>query len=266
MNLINDYIEGWRYYNHALIPTCAPDEKPLIESLNSNIWFHGKKPLFARWTYDFDCKKETNFWYLIKDTPFDINELTSHYRNQIKKGFKYFDFKKIDPKEYEDSLIEVQKEAFKGYEKSAIIKYDDRSYDDCDYFGVFYKDTNELCGYIITYVKNRCIQFDQMRTDPNYEKLGISEAMVYGLLEYYKNDLKNGMYINDGTRSVLHETKFQDYLIKKYHFRKAYCKLNIKYNPIFKIAVYLLYPFRRIIRNNKIKAILLMQEISISDK
>ena len=32
-------IEGWKYYNHALIPTCAPHETPNLEALqNPAIW------------------------------------------------------------------------------------------------------------------------------------------------------------------------------------------------------------------------------------
>lgn len=266
MNLINDYVEGWRYYNHALIPTCSPDKQPNFNSINNNIWFCDRKPLFIRWTDNFDCKFETNFWYVIKDEPFDINELTSHYRNQIKKGVKNFDFKKINPQEYSNDIIKVQERAFRAYGKESNEIVDKNIYDNCEYFGVFNKETSELCGYTTIYKTGKCIHFNQMVTNPIFEKNGISEALVYGLLQHFDEDLRNDMYINDGTRNILHNTNFQNYLIKKFHFRKAYCKLNIRYSPVIKVFVYLLYPFRKIIRNNKIKATLLMQEIVNIDK
>ena len=32
-------IEGWKYYNHAAIPTCAPHEKPDISVIeNGLVW------------------------------------------------------------------------------------------------------------------------------------------------------------------------------------------------------------------------------------
>lgn len=31
-------IDGWRYYNHALIPTCAPHETPNIEALKDLLY------------------------------------------------------------------------------------------------------------------------------------------------------------------------------------------------------------------------------------
>lgn len=32
-------IEGWRYYNHAVIPTCAPHEQPNLKPLkDGSVW------------------------------------------------------------------------------------------------------------------------------------------------------------------------------------------------------------------------------------
>lgn len=47
------------------------------------------KPYLARWTSSFDCGHETNWWYVIKDTPFDINELKKKRRYEIRKGNNY---------------------------------------------------------------------------------------------------------------------------------------------------------------------------------
>ena len=33
----------------------------------------GGVPLLIRWTTNFDCEEKTEWWYCIKDTPFDIN-------------------------------------------------------------------------------------------------------------------------------------------------------------------------------------------------
>ena len=35
-------IDGWRYYNHAAIPTCAPHEEPELTPIkNGSIWKMG---------------------------------------------------------------------------------------------------------------------------------------------------------------------------------------------------------------------------------
>ncbi len=64
---------SWKYYKHAMIPDCAPHE--IVDTTpieDGSIWSslgENYKPFFARWTSDFDCNHETNWWYCIKDTP-----------------------------------------------------------------------------------------------------------------------------------------------------------------------------------------------------
>ncbi len=83
-------ISGWRYYyNHAAILTTAPHVKVDVHPLvDKTIWKMDSNPYFARWTTDFDCGYETEWWYCIKDTPFDISKLNSKKRYEINKGKK----------------------------------------------------------------------------------------------------------------------------------------------------------------------------------
>ena len=67
-------MKKWKYYNHAMIPMAAPHEEIDVEP-NKKFWKDNKKALFARWTSEFDCGYETNWWYVIKDEPFDITTL-----------------------------------------------------------------------------------------------------------------------------------------------------------------------------------------------
>jgi len=67
---------------------------------------------------------------------------------------------------------------------------------------------------------------------------------------YYLNE-KNFLYVSDGARSISHQTNIQDFLIEKFKFRKAYCKLNVIYKKDIEILVNTLYPFRELIYKNK---------------
>ena len=49
----------------------------------------------VRNSYNFDCKEETSFWYVIKDTFGGMEELSSKMRNQIKKCFKTMKIEKV---------------------------------------------------------------------------------------------------------------------------------------------------------------------------
>ena len=100
-------IDGWRYYNHALISTCEPHEECYLPKKKIDFGEIGGYALFARWTSEFDCGKETSWWYVIKDTPFDISKLKAKRRYEINKGKKNFEVKRIRALDYSEQLFEV---------------------------------------------------------------------------------------------------------------------------------------------------------------
>ena len=272
-------IQGWKYYNHAAVPTTSPHESPdIIPVENGSIWkIEGGTPLLARWTEDFDCGCETNWWYVIKDTPFDISELKAKRRYEINKGIKNFDVVKIDPLKYKEELYAVQVDAFSAYPEKyrpnvdkSLFTESINEWDSLIIFGAFHRDLGEMCGYaMITPKGDGHMNFSVLKTKPAYEKDAVNAALVNGVLEYLNGFLENGGYLCDGTRSINHETAFQDYLEKYFSFRKAYCKLCIAYNPKIKWLMKLLFPFRRILLKldgigifHLLNSVLLMDELS----
>lgn len=83
-------LKDWRYYNHALLPKCAPHETvdtTLIE--NDAIWGDTEENvLFARWTSDFDCPYLMDWWWCITDKPLDLSKLKAKRRYEHKKPEK----------------------------------------------------------------------------------------------------------------------------------------------------------------------------------
>ena len=69
-------VQGWKYYNHAMIPTTAPHEPANLEALkNGSLWKENPKAIMARWTTDWDCGYQTQWWYCIRDGKVNIEEL-----------------------------------------------------------------------------------------------------------------------------------------------------------------------------------------------
>ena len=244
-------VEGWRYYNHAAIPTTPPHEDPDITPvLDGKVWDKGV--YLARWTTNFDCKEQTNWWHVIKDTPYDTTDLKAKRRYEINRGKKFFDVVQINPQQYKEELYEVQIQAFAAYPKKYRPTTDRASFmasinkwSTYYVFGVFDRESNELCGYAALYKKNeKCVDFRVLKTKPIHEKRSVNAALVDGVMNFFNDFLSNGGYITDGERSISHETAFQDYLEKYFGFRKAYCNLHIEYNPRYSWVVKLLYRFR----------------------
>lgn len=252
-------VDGWKYYNHAAIPTTAPHEQPnLAPVMDGSIWKMNGKPLLAQWVSDWDCKEETSWWYIIKDTPFDISAINRKRRYEINKGVKNFDVKKIQPAKYIEELSKVQEAALQSYSQNA--EFDRaafvRSVESWNkqvclgnfiFYGAFSKESGELAAFSFFIKNGKCYDFAVQKANPAFEKLNVNAAIINGMLEDCKEDLANGYYLCDGSRSINHETKFQDYLEKNFEFRKAYCRLNLRMIFPINVAVILLYPFRKFV-------------------
>lgn len=267
-------IKGWKYYNHAVIPSTPPHEVvDMTDVNNGDIWkIDGGFPLFVRWTSDFDCEDETSWWYVIKDTPFDISGLKAKRRYEINKGKRNYNVKKINPVDYIDELYKITVSAYSQWPEkyrprvdASTFKKEVRKWNQI-VFGGFDLENDSLNGYALLSETEHYAEFQVLRVKPEAERRGLNAAMVAGILESYNDRLGKDFYINDGSRTIRHETAFQDYLEKYFGFRKAYCKLNIKYRFPFGLGVKFLYPFRNKINKDSrwgslVSGVLQMEEI-----
>lgn len=270
--------EGWKYYNHIVLPVGAPYEEVNLDIIKSGeAWkIHSGKTLLARWVTDFDCGYETNWWFEIKDEPFDISALKSKRRYNITLGNRNFDVKVINPCEYKEELFNVQVAAYAGYpakyrpkvHKESFFRQID-AWDEYVVFAAFYRETEELVGYAcMKDVSEVFLSLEILKSNPDFERLCINAAIINKILIHYDEFLRKGGIISQGERNVNHETNFQEYLERLFCFRKAYCKLNVQYNPKIKWIIKMLYPFRNVLRKyddisilHKVNAILRMEEI-----
>ena len=266
-------VEGWKYYNHAMIPTTAPHETPNMHPIeNGDIWkVGGCTPLFARWTTDWDCGYETGFWACILDRPFNIEEIKAKRRYEINKGNRCF-YTAVADKDKVGEMYDAYVESLKGYtehhvptEKKEFIKNWTQIMGEpgVSIIGVFDKETDKMCGFAHCIDHGKYIPISSFKTMVSEEKNNVNFALMYGVCEFYKDALANGSYLCDGWRNVLHDTAFQDWLEKYFQFRKAYCVLHMKYHPGLKPAICVLYPFRyKLKKFRKIYSVLSMEEYS----
>lgn len=236
----------------------------------------GGTPLFARWTEDFDCNEETEFWYTILDHPFDISQVKSKHRYYIKQGMKNFDVRRLNREEFEENrnrILEILNnvrvddyhlEAAKDISIPASNEF---------YLGAFEKDTDYMVGWALITEYEGYASFTSLKALPEYEKKSINAAIVYALVELYKDRFGKNFYISNGTRTINHPTQFNAYLRRMFEFRKAYCRLRIRYRWFVKPLIIVLYCFRTKIEDkgeqskgliHQIAAVLRMEEIARS--
>ncbi|MCI8748638.1 hypothetical protein EBB54_15495 [Schaedlerella arabinosiphila] len=251
---MGDGMIGWEYYNHAAIPTCAPHEIPNLKLIeNGSIWkIRGGIPLLARWTTEWDCGYETNWWYVIKDNPFQMEDVKSKIRTQIRKGIKNFQCEEIRAKEYAEEIYQVLIKANSSYEKQFVKNYNKEKTiksiagwpDEIRVWGAFNAE-KQLCAYTSVADKDTFFKIISHKSSPESERYQVNLAILFKVLQDLNSEIGKGKYICNGERTINHKTNFNEYFEKYFHFRKSYCKLNLRYRKGIGIIVSILYPVRK---------------------
>lgn len=249
-------IKGWKYYNHAAIPTTAPHEEVNLEVIkDKTIWKMDGKPLFARWISNWDCQEQTNWWYIICDAPYTFDNLSKKTKKNIRRALDKCEVKRIEPIEYACDLWRVFQEAASRYSNYEMIEREDfmamlnSIKPNAEYWGGFDRETNRLIGYKVCTVFEDWVDFTVSKYSTDFLRLRVSDALNNVVLEYYLNE-QGKKYVSNGSRSVLHETNVQEYYQEHFNFRKAFCRLNITYRKGFGLIVKTFFPFRKIIKNS----------------
>jgi hypothetical protein len=265
----------WKYYVYrgAWRFSGPPHEEQKLDKEScSNLLSMGG--LLVRNTYDFDCQEKTSFWYVIQDTFNGLEDFSSNERNKIRRAEKVLVFKRIGIDLLKSEGWKILKATFEDYavsdramDETVFLNY--LSYcekQDFDYWGIF--DQDQLIGFCTVWLwqPDSC-EYGLIGILPEYKHNNTYPyyGLFYKMNEYYLGE-KKYRYVADGARSITEHSHIQDFLIQNFKFRKAYCQLAVYYKWWMKIAVNMLYPFRKIITLPRIKAILNMEAMQRGEK
>ena len=260
----------YRLYKNTWIFLEESEEKRLsTEEANALL---KKRGLMVRNTYDFDTKAETSFWFIIKDNLEDISELSFSTRRNIRRALRFYNIKKINVNEFSEKALPIINSAQKSYKvKSKVTSKKEfeaeveqyKEDNNKDFWIVERKIDNEAVAIAVNTIKKDSCEYDTMRCTP--EALHDNTFPYYGLIyemnNYYLGE-KKLRYVNDGSRSITKHSSIQEFLIHKFRFRKAYCKVKIHYKLWLSVVIKVLFPFRNIIPIKNIRGILTMEEYS----
>ena len=261
------YRQAWRFDG-------APHEE---HQLHEEEWKALLKQggLMVRNTYDFDCQGETCFWYVIKDQFEGMEGLSSRVRNKVRHAQQYFDYQLISFKMMQEKAYPILAETYADYavhDKNMNHEVFKHYLNHCkerhfDYWGIFEKESQQLVGFCTVRVWNRCCEYEVTGIVSKYKKGGYYP--YYGLYQhlnqYYLED-QHFNYVSDSARTITEHSNIQEFLIENFDFRKAYCQLAVYYQWWMKLAVKVLYPFRKIIPLKPVKAVLNMEAMQRGEK
>ncbi len=253
------YRHAWRY---NLAPDCEPElsDSQCKTLLKKGGWM-------VRNTFDFDCMEKTNFWYIIKDSFDGMEELSSNVRRKVRKALRNYDYKPINNFVLRAEGYPIIAEAFYDYKvkdrkMNSDIFFDYLDYcfnEPFDYWGIFTKENQQLVGFCTVHVWEESCEYGvsavltESKRNGTYPFYGLYHYMN----EYYLGE-KKFKYVSDGSRSITEHSNIQPFLEHNFKFRKAYCKLKVRYKWWFGAIVRVLYPFRNLITNRNVRAVLKM--------
>jgi hypothetical protein len=260
------YRKAWRFEG-------APHREPKLEKKE---WQSLLKQggLLVRNTYNFDQSAESSFWYIIQDSFNGLDGFSSNERNKIRRSNKTLSFKRISIDLLKSEGWNILKATYEDYtvsdramNETVFLDYlTECEKQDFDYWGIF--DQDRLIGFctVWLWLPDNC-EYGLIGILPEYKHNNTYPyyGLFYNMNAYYLGE-KRFRYVADGARSITEHSHIQDFLIQNFNFRNAYCQLAIHYCWWMKIAVKMLYPFRKIITLPRIRAILNMEAMQRGEK
>ena len=216
--------------------------------------------ILVRNTYDWDCNV-SSFWYVIKDTYGGLEELSSKVRNQVRKSLRTYDVRKVSGDEMFADCFDLFNYSRERFQDKKLLISREQWRKRCgtkgaEFWVAYDKETHLPQAFAINYLHDTFCDYSSMGVNPRAPK---SSYPMYGLIQemnrYYLEELKL-QYVCDGARSITEHSNIQPFLEDKFKFRKAYCQLQIFYKPWFGLAIKILFPFRKWVKNKKVAAIL----------
>ena len=261
-----------RYYRYrnAWLFEGAPHNETLLDRTEQKAVLK-QGGLLIRNTYDFDCPEQTTFWNVIKDHFEGLEGLTANTKSRVNKALEGLEIKLTDFSLFEQQGYDILKATYEDYavsdhrmDRAYFTEYLARCQGrDYDCWGIFDKSTGKMVGFQTIWLWGDSCQLDLIGVLPEYKRNQTFPyyGLFYTVSQYYLQE-KGLRYITDGTRSITEHSNIQSFLEEKFHFRKSYCHLAIHYQWWMKIAVKMLYPFRKIITGSRVKAILNMESMT----
>lgn len=237
----------WRLYQDALVPAPAC---PVFLDLSAGE-AGGLLRESGAWFLRFASgpqKEATEWWYTVCDS-YDPQRLSSNTRSKINRSDHSCEVVPVEARWLSMHGYECYSSAFGRYRNAkpvSSVDYHDmiiRTIDGpFEYWAVFV-DGN-LAGYCQCIVDADHVVTNVFKFHPAFLKKYSSYALITSLIRHYLLD--KGLPLSNGSRSVAHDTSFQEFLMKL-GFEKLFCSLNIAYQPWLGAAVNALYPARKLI-------------------
>lgn len=228
--------------------------------------------LWVAWTGGFDPEASPDRWYAVicrKFCPKD--EMPAKRRYEVNKSLRSCEVKRVDADEIARHGYEVHVEALKGYgaevsvptrEQFAAAVRRDSGFDDIRHHWAAYSG-GEMIGFAHCSIYDRLeVDYSMIKLHPKHLPLYPGYGLIYRMNEYYLGECGVGC-VNDGWRSVLHDTGMQEFLVQKFAFEKMPLALHVHFRRPLGAMLSLSTPIHPILSrwNRKLAAVFQLRSL-----
>jgi hypothetical protein len=210
-----------------------------------------------RTTTGFRSDRAVSEWYAVVCRTFTPLERvrSSKTRGELRRALRNCDVRRISSKELARSGYEVYRRAFDRYAGretpisasafQAHVTAGD-GFDDVLHHWAVLCD-GELAGYGSVYAFGDTeAAYSTVKLHPDHLRKYTSYALFHRMNEFYLEERKVA-YVNDGFRTIRHQTGLQRFLERNFGFEKAYTGVDAFYRSPYRLLVRATFPLRGLI-------------------
>jgi hypothetical protein len=245
----------WTVYQRMAVTVGPPTLAVTLGNREAKQVLSRLPAVLVRWTDGIDSNPANPWYSVVCDRLLQVKELPSgNTRSKVKRGLARCRVAKADASRIAQEGYDVYAAAFGRYRNGAApaisrdefargIEVDSRFPDIIEYFGVWIDEK------LVAYSRNRlfdqiCADYDVIKFAPDGLKSYSSYALIQSMNEHYLGE-RGFRMVNDGLRSLLHDTEFQQFLMHQFGFRAATHRLSVRYRPLIGLTIAALRPFAR---------------------
>jgi hypothetical protein len=243
----------WRKHHGAVIPLSMPHALSGMNETSARSIINAHGGYFIRWESAFDQRKDGPWWHIIKSESEDLRSLSGNTRSKIRRASKRYITRLAPRSEIIETGYRVYFAAYSRYKtfEPVMEESDFRAAvselpDETEFWIVETVQSGEMVAFSENLVRDGACFYLTMWYNPESLRQYASYLLIHEMNRHYLNH-EGLLYVSDGARNISHQTGIHDFLVSKFHFRRAYANLHVVYAKWLLPVVYLLYPFRRVI-------------------
>ena len=199
------------------------------------------------------CEGETQWYAVVCDRFQTLSDAPSKHRCEINRGLRNCEVRHVDweylgrhgydayakaPRRYRGKTPALRSEQEFRRGRGHTSKFEDIIHP----WAALHQ--GRVIAYAVACVYGKIeANYTEVRLDPDYVKAYPVYALLHTMNRFYLAD-QGFDYVYDGYRSTGHDTNFQEFLMKKFGFRKAFSHLHIVYRRELALFLKVTYPVR----------------------